>query len=73
MNRLEATYAVGDIIVQHCRHCDIRSKMDTAGAKYAQLQTYCINDCTVGAELQELSKYFGGPLKKNKRRKDGIA
>lgn len=70
MNRLEATYAVDDIIVEHCKGCNRSSKMDAAGAKCAQLQTYCINDCPVGAELQELNQYFGGPLKKNKRRKD---
>jgi len=66
MNRLEATYAVGDIIEQQCRNCDRREKMDDADAKYALLQAYCINDCPVGKELQGLNSYFGGPLRKYK-------
>lgn len=61
MNRLDATYAVGDIIEHQCRNCDRREKMNDAGAKYGLLQAYCINDCPVGKELQDLSSYFGGP------------
>ncbi|NJJ37851.1 zinc-finger domain-containing protein [Paenibacillus apii] len=71
MNRSDAIKKIVHSLDTKCGPCEVKEDRGRGTGKAmnaAQFQQHCIHNCPVSLEMQDLSRYLGGPVR---RRRNG--
>lgn len=67
MNRIQAVYAIGDLLDTQCTGCAKRAELSRKyGSVFSKIDRYCNNECPIGKQLQT----FGVQLGRRKKHDD---
>ncbi|MDQ0091637.1 hypothetical protein J2T12_005077 [Paenibacillus anaericanus] len=60
MNRIQAVYAIGDLLDKQCAGCPKRADLNKQyGSSFSQIDGYCNRECPVGQQLQSFGQQLG--------------
>ena len=59
MTRKQAVVRIGNILDTHCANCPTKQELNRVhGSCFARIDKHCNRECSVGQQLQGLSKYL---------------
>lgn len=66
-SNMSTVYQISDILDQHCSKCEKRTELYRECKKvFSKVDGYCIKQCAIGKQLQELGKQLGPPRPKQR-------